>query len=73
VVPVTAVSRVGAQFFAYLAQGEGQAMKASQRPLKLGPINGDNYVVLEGLQPGDKLVISGAQNLTDGAKLAVLP
>ncbi len=73
VVPVTAVSRVGAQFFAYLVVGEGQSTKAAQKPLKLGPISGDNYVVLEGLQQGDKLIVSGAQNLTDGAKVAILP
>ena len=56
VVPVTAVTRVGGQYFAYLAVGEGQGMKASQRPLKLGPITGDNYPVLEGLQSGAKLI-----------------
>ncbi len=72
-VPVTAVSRVGGQFFAYLALGDGQNMKAAQRPLQLGPITGDNYPVLDGLQNGDKLIVSGAQNLTDGAKVAVLP
>ena len=72
-IPVTAVTRVGAQYFAYLVEGSGPSVKAQQRALRLGPIVKDNYVVLEGLKPGDKLIVSGTQNLTDGAKIVVTP
>ena len=72
-IPVTAVSRIGGQYFAYIAQSSGNEMKAVQRALKLGPIVNDSYVVLDGLQPGEKMIISGSQNLTEGAKVAVTP
>ncbi|MGH9140105.1 MAG: efflux RND transporter periplasmic adaptor subunit, partial [Vicinamibacterales bacterium] len=67
VVPVTAVLRINGQFFAFVAEpGKGGALAARQRPIKVGPIVGDNYPVLEGLKLGDRVVVSGAQKLADG-------
>jgi multidrug efflux pump subunit AcrA (membrane-fusion protein) len=42
---------------------------AKQKPVKLGAIQKNNYQVLEGLQPGEKVIISGLQNLSDGAPI----
>ena len=71
VVPVTAVLRVNGQFFAFVAEGgTGGALTAKQRPIKVGPIAGDNYPVLEGIKPGERVVVSGAQKLADGAPIA---
>lgn len=50
-------------------QGE-PALVAKQRPVKLGAIQGNQYQVLEGLQPGEQIVVSGLLNLTDGAAIA---
>ncbi len=36
---------------------------ARQRPVRLGAILGNDYVVLDGIKPGDRLIVSGAQNL----------
>jgi multidrug efflux pump subunit AcrA (membrane-fusion protein) len=47
-------------------ENNGQAV-AHQRSIKVGPIAGDNYPVLEGLKPGDKVVVSGAMKLMEGA------
>jgi RND family efflux transporter MFP subunit len=67
-VPVTAVTRINGQFFAYVAEpGQGGALVAHQRAMTLGPVNGNNYTVLSGLKPGDRLIVSGIQKIGDGA------
>ena len=43
---------------------------AHQRAIKVGPIVGDDYPVLEGIKPGERVVVSGAQKLVDGAPIA---
>lgn len=74
VVPVTAVLRVNGQFFAFVAEpGANGALTAKQRAIKVGPITGDNYPVLEGLKPGERIVVSGAQKLVDGAPIQNTP
>jgi RND family efflux transporter MFP subunit len=73
-VPVTAVLRVNGQFFAFLAEpGAGGALTAKQRAIKVGPIAGDNYPVLDGIKPGERVVVSGAQKLADGAPIQSTP
>jgi multidrug efflux pump subunit AcrA (membrane-fusion protein) len=37
--------------------------------VKLGTIEGNNYQVIEGLQPGEKIVVAGILNLTDGVPI----
>lgn len=39
---------------------------ARRRPVVLGAVEGDRVVVLEGLSPGDKLVVEGQRSLHDG-------
>ena len=71
VVPVTAVLRINGQFFAFVAESrDGGALAAKQRAIKVGPIVGDTYPVLEGIKPGERVVVSGAQKLADGAPIA---
>jgi RND family efflux transporter MFP subunit len=69
VVPVTAVLRISGQFFAFVAEDAGGKMVAKQRAIKVGPIVGENYPVLEGLKAGERVVTSGAQKLADGAPI----
>jgi RND family efflux transporter MFP subunit len=71
VVPVTAVLRVNGQLFAFVAESAaGGTLTARQRPIKVGPIAGDNYPVLDGLKAGDRIVVSGVQKLADGVPIA---
>jgi multidrug efflux pump subunit AcrA (membrane-fusion protein) len=49
-------------------QGASQLV-ARQKRVKLGNIKGNNYQVLEGLQPGDKIIVSGLLNLRDGVPI----
>ena len=82
-IPATAITRLGGQTFVYVAQ-EQQAQPeqsqqeqaqqqpqtiARQKPVKLGAIQGNNYQVLEGLKPGERLIVSGILNLRDGAPI----
>lgn len=72
VVPVLAVNRIGGQYFAFVAESDAKGgYVAHQRGLKVGSIVGNDYVVLDGIKPGDKVIVSGTQFLIDGA--AVVP
>ncbi len=67
VVPVVAVSRIGALYFAFVAESDQKGgYVVHQKPLQIGQIVGNNYVVLDGVKPGDKVVVSGTQFLVDG-------
>ncbi len=66
VIPVLAVQRINGQFFAFVSVNEGKGTTARQRPVKLGDTVGNDYVVLDGLKPGDHVIISGTQSLQDG-------
>ncbi|MBD2163039.1 efflux RND transporter periplasmic adaptor subunit [Calothrix membranacea FACHB-236] len=70
-IPTTAVSRVAGETFAYVAQTENDPqgkpqLVARQKRVKLGNIQGNNYQVLEGLQPEEQIIVSGLLNLRDG-------
>jgi membrane fusion protein (multidrug efflux system) len=43
------------------------------RPVKLGAVVGNNYVVLEGLKAGEQLIASGIQKIADGAPVSAAP
>jgi RND family efflux transporter MFP subunit len=67
VVPILAVSRIGGVYFAFVAEPDQKGgYVVHQKPLQIGQIVGNNYVVLDGVKPGDKVVISGTQFLIDG-------
>jgi RND family efflux transporter MFP subunit len=69
-IPVTAVLRVSGQYFAFVAEDAGGGkLVAKQRPITVGPITGDSYPVTDGIRPGDRVVVSGAQKLADGAPI----
>lgn len=68
-IPVLAVLRITGQDFVYVAEGSGSKMVARERQVELGPIVGNDYVVIKGIQPGDRVIISGTQMLTDGARI----
>ncbi len=69
-IPITAVKRIGNQAFVFLAEekimdGE-KKLVATQKPIKLGSIQGQNYQVLDGLEGSDKIVVSGIVKLRNG-------
>ena len=66
VVPILAVSRIGGQYFAFIAEEQNGKTVAHQKPLKVGEIVGNDYTVLDGIRPGDRVIVSGTQVLVDG-------
>jgi RND family efflux transporter MFP subunit len=70
VVPVLSVSRINGRFFAFVAVKEANGTFARQKGLTLGDVIGNDYVVLDGLKPGDHLIVSGTQFLQDGMPVA---
>jgi RND family efflux transporter MFP subunit len=72
-VPVLAVSRIGGQFFVFVAEDQGGKSIAHQRQIKVGPLQGNNYVVLDGLKAGDKVIVSDTQMLADGMPVNAQP
>jgi len=70
VVPVLAVTRLNGQYFVFVAEKEAKGTFVRQKVVKLGEIFGNDYAVLEGLKPGDHLIVSGAQFLQDGAAVS---
>ncbi|MEH2326607.1 MAG: efflux RND transporter periplasmic adaptor subunit [Nostoc sp.] len=79
-IPVTAVSRLGGETFVFVAQAPAQNPKpgapnlvAQQKLVKLGIIEGNNYQVIQGLKAGDKIVVSGILNLSNGAPITPAP
>jgi len=66
VIPILAATRISGQFFAFLAVNDGKSTVARQKLLKVGDTLGNDYVVLEGIKPGDHIITSGLQFLQDG-------
>jgi RND family efflux transporter MFP subunit len=67
VVPVIAVSRIGGLYFAFVAEPDSKGgFVVHQRALQVGQIVGNDYVVLDGIKAGDKVVVTGTQFLIDG-------
>ena len=72
VVPVLAVTRIGGQPFVFVATPKDGGYAARQVPVTLGETIGNNYPVLQGLNPGDKVIVSGLQFLQDGVPVQPL-
>ena len=72
-IPVTAVTRINAQFFAFVAEKDGQGMVAKLKPVQLGEIIGNEYVLQSGLQVGEQLIVSGLQKIRDGSPVMPAP
>jgi RND family efflux transporter MFP subunit len=73
-VPLAAVTRVGGQFFVFVAEpGQGGGLVAKMRPVKLGAVVGNSYIALEGLKAGEQLIASGVQKIGDGVPVTAAP
>ena len=72
-VPVTGVLRINGQYFVFVAEKGGPGTVAKQKPVDLGEIIGNDYVVRSGLAPGEQLIVSGLQKIGDGAPVQAGP
>ena len=65
-VPIVSVLRIGGQYFCFLAAQTDKGLVAKQRPVEVGEMLGNDYVVTGGLKAGDRVIVSGVQKLADG-------
>ncbi|HQZ39613.1 MAG TPA: efflux RND transporter periplasmic adaptor subunit [Vicinamibacterales bacterium] len=70
-IPLTSVVRVGGQYFVYLVGTRGDTTVARQQVVTLGRLAGNDYMVLDGLSAGDRLITGGIQKIGDGAPVMV--
>lgn len=68
-IPSAAVQQGSAGAFVF-ATKDGKTVQVQQ--LQLGPVNGDWVQVEKGLEPGDQVVVEGADRLRTGAKIDVV-
>lgn len=66
IVPVAAIQRSPKGTFVYLVNAD---QTATMRPVKIGPAEGDDVSIEEGLSPGELVVLEGAERLREGSKV----
>lgn len=64
VIPFKAVTEQLGEYFTYVV---GDSSKVAQRKVELGQQIGGKVIIRSGLQPGDKIVVEGVQNLRQGS------
>lgn len=69
-VPTFAVAHISGQDFVFTAVKGPKGLVAKQKAVDLGAIHTNSYLVKSGLHAGDRVIVSGVQNLTDGAAIA---
>ncbi len=73
-VPIVAVNRINGVYFAFVAEpGPGGGLVARQRQVTIGPIVGNDYVLVGGLAAGARLIVSGIQKIGDEAPVVAAP
>jgi multidrug efflux system membrane fusion protein len=74
-VPLTAIVRSKAVpngYAVFVLEEKGGAAVARLRDVTLGDMVGNEVGIVSGLQPGDKIIISGATVVTDGESVRVI-
>lgn len=72
--PTFAVTRQGGQDFALVVgAGDGGTPVVHLQPVKLGNVEGNNFEVREGLQPGAQVAVGSLQMLKDGQPIQPRP
>lgn len=66
-IPITAVVRINGLYFCFLAEQTDKGLVARQRPIEVGELVGNEYIVRSGLKAGDRIITSGIQKLGNGA------
>jgi multidrug efflux system membrane fusion protein len=74
-VPVAAVvkSPKSGSYAVFVVDGSGETAVARSRDVSLGRISGNRVAVAEGVEAGERVVVSGASLLVDGERVRVIP
>ena len=68
IVPTAAIQHGAPGAFVYVVKPD---QTAAVQKVKLGPGDGQQIAVLDGLQPGEKVVVDGSDRLREGAKVTL--
>jgi hypothetical protein len=68
IVPLPAIQRGSDGTFVFVVSPD---KTVNQRPVKTGVQDGERIAITEGLQPGDTVVVDGADRLRDGAQVTI--
>lgn len=66
-VPIVSVSRISGQYFVFVVEQTPNGAVARQKPVTVGEVIGEDYVVERGLSAGERVIVSNIQKLGDGA------
>ena len=66
-IPIVAVNRISGQYFVFVAETGQNGTVARQKPVTVGEVVGEEYVVQGGLKPGERVIVSNLQKIGDGA------
>ncbi len=70
-IPKRALAEGMKQPYVFVVSGDGGSERATRRDLVLGREVGEQVEVLQGLAPGETVVVSGQLNLVDGSRVRV--
>jgi multidrug efflux pump subunit AcrA (membrane-fusion protein) len=70
-IPTEALSFVAGRAFAYVVATGANGTVAQQRPLQISSLQGNKAAIKDGIGPGDRVVVSGVQNLRDGSPISI--
>ncbi len=76
VVPLGAIVRspaVPSGYAVFVVEGQAGRQKARLRPVHLGETVGNAIALTKGIQAGERVIVNGAQFLTDGLPVQVIP
>jgi multidrug efflux system membrane fusion protein len=68
IIPAVAIQRGPTGTFVYVVQN---GKTVTIRPVKVGLTNGNDVSIDEGVQPGDSVVVDGAEKLTEGSEVTL--
>jgi multidrug efflux system membrane fusion protein len=68
IIPAAAIQRGPEGTFVYVVKDDNTV---ESRPVKVGISQGNNVSINEGIQPGERVVVDGAEKLTDGMKVVL--
>jgi multidrug efflux system membrane fusion protein len=68
ILPATAIQRGPTGTFVYIVKDDNTV---TVRPVKVGMTQGNDVAIDEGIQPGERVVVDGAEKLTEGSQVSV--
>jgi RND family efflux transporter MFP subunit len=71
-IPREAVQRASTGYLVYVVAGDGAGAAAAARAVELGAGAGDEVVIESGLEPGDRVIVLGQQQVANGDAVRIV-